>query len=299
MRILIANHWLKKLGGSETFTYTLIGEMVRQGHQVNYYTSQKGVVSRAIEKDFKVPFADSGAFDLILCSHNTMVQYCRSKMTGPIIQTCHGTIPKLEQPCHLSDAFVAISEEVKQHLLKSGISNHVELIHNGIDTQRFKPTSIALQWPQSVLSLSHSEQLNNYLKNYFSSRYVHFEALNKYKNPKWSIEEVINMSDLVISCGRGAMEALSCGRPAIVMDHRPYMPAYAEGLITTENINELLKCNFSGRRYMNDPYDRSILDEALCEINSESSDHARSMALEYFDIQKQTQKYLDYYARIN
>lgn len=299
MKILVANHWLKKLGGSETFTYTLIGELVRIGHEVSYYTGQKGVVSSAIEKDLKVPFASSGAFDLILCSHNTMVRYCRSAMTGPIIQTCHGTIPKLEQPSSSSDAYVAISSEVELHLLRSGVRKPIKVIYNGIDLERFKPTSTALQEPQFVLSLSQSEQLNDYLKNYFTSRYVHFEGLNKYKNPKWSIEEVINMSDLVISCGRGAMEALACGRPVIVMDHRPYMPAYADGVITPGNIQDLLFSNLSGRRNMKDPYDPSIIDDALDTLDDYTSDRMRHLATQYFDISKQVNKYLKYYETLN
>jgi glycosyltransferase involved in cell wall biosynthesis len=299
MKILVANHWLKKLGGSETFTYTLIGELVRQGHDVSYFTWERGKVSQAIEKDFKVSHQDSGSYDLILCSHNTTVGWCRANFQGFIIQTCHGTIPKLEQPHMKADAFVAISKEVELHLLKSGVDKPIKVIHNGIDLDRFKHTTIAVQDPHFVLSLSHSEQLNTYLRNYFSSRHVHFDALNKYQNPQWSVEQVMNLSDLVISCGRGAMEALACGRPVIVMDHRPYMPPCADGIITPVNIDDLLFTNFSGRCRMRDPYDPALIDEALDTIDIYTSDRMRHIATKYFDIKKQVKTYLDYYETLH
>jgi len=74
MKILVANHWLKKLGGSETFTYTLIGELVKQGHDVSYFTTQHGVVTGSIEKDYGVKYSQSGSYDLILASHNEYVR---------------------------------------------------------------------------------------------------------------------------------------------------------------------------------------------------------------------------------
>lgn len=299
MKILVSNHWLKKLGGSETFTYTLIGELVRQGHDVEYFTAKHGLVSGSIEIDFGVKFSTHGDYDLILCSHNTMVDYCSSKMNGFLIQTCHGPIPNLEQPSGNADAYVAVSKEVELHLLKSGISKPIQVIHNGIDLERFTPKTIAGPYPNFVLSLSHSEELNLYLNNYFSSRHVHFDALNKYKNPRWKVEEIINLADMVISCGRGAMEALACGRPVIVMDHRKYMPPYAEGIITTDNIESLLFCNFSGRHNMHNPYDQRIIEDALDHLDPYTSDRMRYLALKYFDVKEQVKKYIEYYEQCN
>jgi glycosyltransferase involved in cell wall biosynthesis len=298
MKILVANHWLWKLGGSETFTYTLISELVRLGHDVSYYTNVHGVVSQAIEVDFKVPFVRSGSFDLILASHNTMVKYCRENMSGLLIQTCHGTIPKLEQPSVLADAYVAVSKEVELHLLTSGIGKPVDVIYNGIDLARFKPNTVAAYRPNFVLSLSHSEELNRYLFDYFSSRKVHFDAFNKYKNPKWEMEQVINLADLVISCGRGVMEAMACGRPVIVMDDRPYMPAAAEGIVTKCNIEELMFCNFSGRYRQRDPYDALLIDEAMEYIDLYTSEEMRYLARKYFDIRNQVKKYIALWKRL-
>jgi glycosyltransferase involved in cell wall biosynthesis len=244
-------------------------------------------------------YADQGDYDLILASHNTMVDYCRTRMSGFIIQTCHGTIPKLEQPSVYADAYVAVSKEVELHLLKSGIDKPVLVINNGVDLNRFKPVTVSASVPRFILSLSHSDKLNNYLEAYFSTRKVEFEALNKYKNARWDVESAISLADLVITCGRGAMESMACGRPVIVMDDRPYMPAAADGVITPENIEQLLFFNLSGRCHRRDPYDESIIDEAIDTIDIYTSDRMRYLARKYFDVSQQTKKYLSYYERLN
>ena len=115
MNILVTNHWLKKLGGSETFTYTLIAALKKAGHDVDLFTNQPGLVSDRIATDLKVyskRLKDS--YDLILANHNTCVRSVYDR--GPVIQTCHGIYPKLEQPSDKATAWVSISREVKNYL---------------------------------------------------------------------------------------------------------------------------------------------------------------------------------------
>ena len=139
MKLLVTNHWLKKLGGSETFTYTLIAALKNAGHEVDYMTSQLGIVSKKIDA-LGVPLFDFGKkYDLILASHKTTVEYCSKVVEGPIIQTCHGIYPKLEQPSEKATAYVAISREVKNYLQTLGKNS--TLILNGIDCKRFAPVS--------------------------------------------------------------------------------------------------------------------------------------------------------------
>lgn len=296
MKILVTNHWLKKLGGSETFTYTLIAELVRQGHQVDYFTFIKGIVSNRIEKDLGVRFSEEGIYDLILASHYTTVNHCVRNMYGPIIQTCHGTIPKLEQPCEHADAFVAVSREVEVYLHNKRIDiNRVKHIFNGIDLKRFISKSEAVSPPRFVLSLSHSDKLNFFLSDYFKSKKMQFSALNKYSNPIWEVEKHINLADLVVSAGRGAMEAMACDRPVIVMDDRPYMDALADGLVTRTNFHDISYCNFSGRALKKNPYDKNFLEEELTKIDIYLSDQVFHLAKEHFDVRNQVKKYIDYY----
>ena len=53
-KILVANNYLNNFGGSETFTYTLIEELLKRGFEVEYFTFEKGLFSDKIEKDLAV-----------------------------------------------------------------------------------------------------------------------------------------------------------------------------------------------------------------------------------------------------
>lgn len=298
MKILVTNHWLKKLGGSETFTYTLIAELKKQGHDVQFFTFHKGSVSSQVEKNLGCKYIDLQnvahpvQFDLILANHHTTVAEAFTSCEGFIIQTCHGTIPKLEQPSAWADSFVGISNEVRMHLKSKGFPS--VLILNGIDCERFTPKRKINTTLQNVLSLSHSDKLNKKLAIYFSKKGINFICHNKYTNPTWNIEQSMNNADLVISLGRGCYEAMACGRPVLVLDHRPYQAPMGDGLLLPENIDKIIKNNCSGRtNKYTDIY--AMLDAALVNYNQKLSKWAREYALENLNITLQVKKYISIY----
>ena len=296
MKIHVLNHWLKKLGGSETFTYTLIQELKRRGFEVRYYTTQKGIVSNAIEA-LGVPFIDlpscslkAPVFDLILASHYTMVEAAAVYARGPIIQTVHGTTPKLEAPSPLASCFVAISEEVKRQLAAKGFKS--EVIYNGVDCSRFYPIRPLNDKVKRVFSLCHSEVLNNMLESIFRKHGIEFVFHNKYKNPVWPIEDEINKSDMVISLGRGAYEAMACGRPVLVMDQRPYGTLAIDGMITKNNFFYLMQCNCSGRFFKLTDVEYEVA-KALMIYSPELGKDMRELALLHLNVKNKSLKYLD------
>lgn len=293
MKILITNHWLKKLGGSETFTYTLGAALKKAGHQVDLFTFIKGKVSKRILTDHGIVaiHADSKkTYDLILANHNTCIDAVHGK--GFIIQTCHGTTPKLEQPNAKANLFVSISEEVQNHLKKLGIGSVV--IRNGIDCKRFRSINPINKEVKKILSLVHSDQLNIKLAKHLSSRGIQLIAYNKFTNPEWDMERLINTADMVISLGRGAYEAMACGRPVLVLDHRKYQPELGDGLITPDNINEIIQNNCSGRTFKR-TNTLLMLDQAIEKYNVELGYWCRQYAVDNLNIYKQIKKYISLY----
>ncbi len=292
MKILVTNHWLKKLGGSETFTYTLVAELKKRGYEIDVLTFQQGIVSERIRKDFgiKILSTAKSSYDLILANHNTCVKEACGN--GPIIQTCHGTTPKLEQPSFFSDQYVAISEEVQSHIFKAIPNTCVTVIRNGIDCNRFTPKQKLSKKVKRVLSLAHDDNFNIELNYHFRKRGIELFYLNKYNNPIWNVESAINESDLVISLGRGAYEAMACGRPVLVMDKRPYQDALSDGLVNSLNIDELIKTNLSGRALRITNIELAI-ELALANYNQSLGDWCRSYALDNLNIQIQLEKYFD------
>ena len=297
MEILVANNQLKNLGGSETFTYTLAKELRRQGHEVDVFTNVPGLVSSKLEHEkFKVfTEANQTKYDLVLASHKTCVE--KLSHLGYTIQTVHGTTPKLEQPNLKANYFVAISEEIKEHL-KTKHNLESQVILNGIDCERFKPTRPINQQLKKVLSLSQSDELNQKLKKLFNDKGIEFTSLNKFANPVWNVEDYINDADLVVSLGRGAYEAMACSRLVFVWDHRRYQLEIGDGIVTLGNIDQLLRTNCSGRYYHYTDLDykiNEVIDNYI--LFSTLQSHMRWYSEQSLNIQKQAKKYLETYER--
>ncbi len=288
MKILVSSHCLDIVGGSETFTFTIIEELKRLGHDVEYFTFIKGFVSSKIETDLGVYFMSKSKYDLILANHYTTVEKLYRK--GFIIQTCHGIYPTLEQPHVMADAYVSISQEVQNHLAKLACPSI--LVYNSINLERFKPKTQIKPKPKSLLSLCHSQEANTFIKDMCEEFNLDYYQAYKYEKPVWQIEDIINKVDIVVGLGRSAYEAMSCGRPVIVFDNRRYFDAYGDGYI--RNILGLSIQNNCSGRYSKKSFDKTRFIDSLNQYNPEDSKYFRSFAEQNFDVQKNIQLYFDY-----
>lgn len=287
--ILIANHQLKFVGGSETFTYALIEALKNKGFFVEYFTFFKGVTSEKIEQNLGVQFMSKKRYDLILANHYTCIRFLSRK--GPIIQTCHGIFPKLEKPSPYADGFVSISEEVKTHILKKGYTS--KLVLNGINCDRYTSKTPINKELENVLSLSQSKIANAKIESVCKEIGVNFKKLNKHVNPIWNVEDLINEADLVVGLGRSAYEAMACGRPVVIYDERDYNSSKADGYMTTDLISKCVKNNCSGR-YFNYKFSKSDLIQSFQSYNPEDGVSMRNYALTHFNIEKTIEQYLEY-----
>lgn len=291
--ILVANNHLEKVGGSETFVYTLIEELLKRNYLVEYFTFFKGEVSQRIERDLDVSFMSKSKYDLILTNHQTCARYLCSK--GKTIQTCHGIFPKIEQPSRFADGHVAISEEVSKHLKAKNFK--AEVILNGINCNRYYPETPINATLQNVLSLTHSKDANKIIEDACNTIGVNFLSLNKYEGAIWHVENEINKADLVIGLGRSAYEAMACGRAVVVFDNRHYFKAYSDGYLTPELVTLCVQNNCSGRYYKKEMQINDLILE-LKKYNKKDGDNLRAYALEHFNIALQVDKYLDYAERV-
>ena len=293
MNILVTNNHLDTFGGSESYTYTLIQELLNLNFNVEYFTFNTGVTSDLIERNLKAKFMSKNSYDVVFANHINCVEYLRFQLDNKtkIIQTCHGIFPDLEQPSQYADGYVSISEEVKNHLQKKKIDSI--LINNGVDCVRFNEYNKINPKIQTILSLCHSEKANILLKKVCSQLNIKLTCLNKHENPKWNVEDLINKSDLVIGLGRSVYEAMSCGRPVIVFDNRNYFNHYGDGYIDKRNFEKSLKNNCSGRAFER----KFSADELINEIKKYNVDDGaimREIALQKLNIKNQTQLYLNY-----
>lgn len=242
--ILVATNRLVELGGSETFTITLISALQLLGYSVDYFTLTKGDLAVRLEKEYKVNFLSRKKYDLILANHVTCVEALFGY--GFIIQTCHGVFSVLEEPSNLANYHVSISQEVQNSLALKGVVSTI--IWNGIDTRRFYRTKKVSSQLNYVLSLCQSTNANEFLKEICQEMNINFAHYDKNSNPEWDIEDKINEADLVVGLGRSVYEAMACGRPVIVYDEREYLGPIGDGYLTNILASSIVH-NCSGRFY--------------------------------------------------
>lgn len=294
-KILVATNHLAEIGGSELYTYDLIKALnVRPDVEVEYFTFNKGLISDKIEEELHTPFMNKKRYDLIFANHNSSVKELFSK--APIIQICHGTVPELEQPSPLADYHVAVSDEISDHLLNMGYANDVIL--NGIDVQAKKPVRPLNNTLQSVLSLCQSDKANAKLKAICRAKGLHFQAYNKQENPTVSIEQKINLFDLVVGIGRSIYDAMACGRPSLIYDHRGYNGNKADGYLRPENFSKYVQMNCSGR-YLNRQYQEKELIRELEKYNPEDGRKLRNIALAQLNAYKMVNQLLNIEQQLN
>lgn len=283
MKILFCTNHLDRLGGSETFSYTMVTTLRKMGYDVDVFTFMPGLVSDAL----------GGAkttldirYDLILVNHVTCMNFLKNTgIEGKKVMTCHGIFPEIEQPVPGADEYVAISEEIQEHLAKLGFPSVV--IRNGVDCERFKPNEYIGRL-KKVLSLCQGEEANWMIAQACSQLNLEFEKMDE---RVFNVEEKINSAEIVFSLGRGVYETMACARVPIIFDTRPYTPSYADGMVQMDRIADMVKNNCSGRRFKK----TWTVDDIVKEIGlykPEMGFENRNYALKHFNALLQAEAYL-------
>lgn len=289
MHVLIATNHLEKTGGTECYTFALAQELVKQGHDVEYFTFQKGEISNRIEK-LGIKFRSRIFYDIILANHKSIVDHLYKR--GFIIQTCHGTVMDLEQPSSKADAYVSISKEVHDYLASKGFQSTI--IKNGIDCERFFPQKELNHQLTNVLSLCQSDEANLLIEKACSLIKVNFTKSNKHEENLWDIEKKINQSDLIIGIGRSAYDAMACGRAVISFDIRNYSSNYGDGYLNNSNIENSIHFNCSGR-YSKTKFDEKKLANEMLKYDAKDGSFLREFALSELNIKTAVKQYLNIY----
>ncbi len=294
MRILVGNNTFSSPGGSETYNYALIEELVSLGHSVEAVARfGPGIVSEKInELGVPVYFEPvRNQYDLILLSHSSSIEMTK-KARGFKVQTCHGIYPKLEQPVFGLDRYISISEEVQMHLAIKGFVSSI--IRNGVDCNRFNSNKPINSKLTNVLSLAQHEEANRIIRGACDLIGCNLITCNKFTNWRWDIETLISEADLVITLGRGAYESMASGRNVLVFDCRDYQKTsyLGDGVITTDNVYDLIKNNCSGRFSKRQFTSESLANEMML-YSKDNGDKLRQFALGNLNIKDVAQQYID------
>lgn len=305
LKILLTNHHLIDMTGSEVYSYTLAEQLAKKGNDVVVY-------SRYVDKT-KILFDNIGIrvvenideivndkFDIAHVHHNINAMEVRNKFPElPIVFLSHGILPFLEQAPvidpHISKYF-AVSEEVKGNLLSSGIcENDISVIGNMIDEIKFLPKNCINENPRNALVISGriDSEKENVIRNACSMLNINLRFIGgrfgEVSQP--DIKTLIEESDIVFSLGRGAIESMMMERAVIIYDYLG-----GDGMVTVNNFEEIKHNNFSGRRFKKNFTVNELIHE-IKKYNKSTVINIRRLAIQNFSASTLTDLLLDHYEK--
>lgn len=296
LKILLMNPWQEYFLGAENFSFAMARELIRLEYSVDAFCYLKGKMWEKMGETGAKLLGDDikDEYDIAICHGNPCMPLIPKSAFK--INCLHGVIPSQEQPLTGADRYVAVSEEVKQNLRSKGFDSVI--IRNGVDCERFKSINPINKKLKNVLLLSNKQNPHSleFLAIEGACQRLKLDLMVcglQYGTSQWEIEDIINHNDIVISLGRGIYEAMACGRNAIICDYQGM-----EGFVDKNLYLEARKNNCSGRRFRKAITQDSVIDE-LKKYNAGQGEINRKLALEYHDIKKVVQNFLDLYTYKN
>lgn len=192
--------------------------------------------------------------DLIHCQSSTLfqtTQHLALQLGLPFVLTCHGlgfNHPQYRMPFRLAQGIIAIGPKVAQELVD--YKEKVVIIPNGIDLEKFKPSSVSSKLRKQVLYVGRLEakripalrRLAQAHKNILDQPLQVISnwdpALPHVKFIPWQVDVVSHLqkSGIVVACGRTAREALSCGNAVLLMQ-QSYDGIVSSSLVSTPDFD--------------------------------------------------------------
>jgi hypothetical protein len=292
------------MAGSETACYTLAAEFIRLGYKVSAFSlhlgkvaeKMKGLGVNILDKS-ELLKKDKSDFDICFANHCGPTDVIRRAFPDlPIVQTVHGITGNAESPLPGCQAYISVSEET-QDVLKRFYRVESTIIRNAVNTERFNEVTPRNESLKKVLVSSSYYSKDHPIFQIIKSAVEEFGAelvaIGRFMDWQWSTEKIYNNVDLVITMGRGAIEAMSCNRPIIVAGHHgKTQPLSSDGIVSKDNIEEIRKNNFSSRRFRSE-WKKEDFIEAFKKYDNTTN--YRELVLANHDITKIAQEYLNVY----
>ncbi len=299
MNILVINKHLQNVGGTETWCFTIIKELLKRNHNVDVFALNKGNFFNYIVKTLPdVGINLKKEYDLILINHNSSLKFILdNNIKGYKIFTSHGINSKDEIPIQGADFYVSISEEVFDNLLSLGfnsiiIRNPIDINHFHCENEETSDSSL-----KNVLCISDWQNSISNIKQVCSQLNLNFKSLGK-DNFKYDIRPYLQWSDIVICVGRSCYEAMSYSKPVIIYDHRDIYSnnkGLGDGYVTSSNFDEFKKKNCSGRTSKFEFNSEDLKSILLNEYNKKDGQINRKLIEKEFDVKKIIDSYLNIY----
>jgi len=281
MNIITSSYTLDR-SGVPTYTLTMYNELVSRGHNVLVFSPLSGELAKKMNavdslKGIEAP-------DVILAQHRTCAIKLKNAFPNvPMILLTHGIEPEEEQPPRIAiDYYIPVNEQNAENLVSQYVDpNKITIIRDFVDTEEFKPVKPLADKPK-VLFISNYKKWRAWqdLTKACSILGLEFKAVGSPYGRSRNVAETINNADLVVTWGRGILEAMACGRPAISYNKR-----MGAGYITPEVYMENRTYNLGGirSRYV---FNVEELVGEIKKYNPEDGAVNRALIMKYHDSKK-------------
>ncbi len=291
LRVLVATNHLFAYTGSELTALTLARHLQARGHRVTLWArhAAPAFVAGAAAGLTVVTALDGlgeGDFDAAYVQHVLGALELRERAPGlPLLHAHLGVLPFLEQPAFLDlgvHRHLAISEEVRDNLLAQGVPpERVAFLRNVVDAERFAPRGTPADPPRRALLYSYKAGAARagLVAQACAARGIACAWIGRRPGEVDQAELPARLADadLVFALGRGAIEAMLCGRVPFVYDCHG-----GDGAVTPDTLDAIARCNFSGRLHRRD-YDVAALAAELAGVRTADGPALRELARERFD----------------
>ena len=291
MKILTSSYTLD-LAGVPTFTKTFFDEVKKRGDEIKVFSPLGGKLETEMEVIKNLKTSDFVP-DVIISQHNICAEILKGHFTTiPHIFYSHGLLPEIEQPPTFEcDFYFAINTEVENNLISKGIDkNKIAIIRDFVDLDKFKSTKPINQTLTNVLFISNYKKWKNFriVSEACSINNLNLKCVGAPYGRSKDIAKDINDSDLVISWGRGILEAMACERCVISFDK-----TVGDGYIDNVNYFKARENNFSGR-INNINFSPTSLAEEMLKYNPKDGAKNRDLTEKYHNPKIEVDKIYEY-----
>lgn len=304
--ILLTNHTLDNLAGSELYIYELAREYKKRGFQVTCFTLKPGEISDRLAQFGITTTNDLSSVtgvDIIHSHHRLEFKIAAAYFPHvPLVHGSLGPVHPYERPTGgkaIITRYVAVSQLVCRILVEheSVSAKRIDVVPNFVDLDRFTATNRIHDKPRRVLLLSNYYREEEIVRKACElAGGLELSWIGENSTPVWEVEKYIEQADIVITLGRGALQAIAMGRAVIVSG-----PISADGLVTPDNFENMVACNFNGRISMLHvdseckPFNAAELAEEIKKYDRVSAEALVYKVREEFNVSRAAGKLLTIY----
>ncbi len=252
------------LGGAQTWVYTAARALHEAGHEPLVWSAGLGEIARRTEEFARCStrLRDLAPWDVVWGSHQLTALV---PPRAPRCQIVHATQNQdQEAPIPGLDAYFAVSEEVADLLASRGLWCE-GIVRQPVDVERFHPRTPLRPWPPRVLHFGNYQRWVPIVEQACRRLGAPFAVLGgptDARGRRWDVETLIDQADLVVGQSRCVLEAMACGRNAVVCSGWDPDEGYGlDGFVTPATYRMFRAANLTGNIHRRVPTADAIAEE--------------------------------------